>query len=103
MRMSTSLRALLLTSYLYPLLLNTPQDLQMPVLDGLETTRRIRTMEAGTTSRTPIIGITASVSEQDRAVCLGVGMDSFLSKPIKREHLLRILREWTAGPDKNDP
>jgi CheY-like chemotaxis protein len=39
------------------------------------------------------------VSEQDRAVCLGVGMDSFLSKPIKREHLLRILREWTAGPD----
>ena len=47
-------------------------------------------------------GITASVSEQDRAVCLGVGMDSFLSKPIKREHLLRILREWTAGPDKAD-
>jgi hypothetical protein len=29
-------------------------------------------------------------------------MDSFLSKPIKREHLLRILREWTAGPDKAD-
>lgn len=68
----------------------------MPVLDGLETTRLIRAMEASSSARrTPIIGVTASVSEQDRAVCLGVGMDSFLAKPIKREHLLRTLADCT--------
>ncbi len=45
---------------------------------------------------TPIIGVTASVSEEDRAICLNAGMDGFVQKPIRRDLLLSLLHEWTA-------
>ncbi len=46
---------------------------------------------------TPIIGVTASVSEEDRAICLSAGMDGFVQKPIRRDLLMSLLHEWTAG------
>ncbi len=45
---------------------------------------------------TPIIGVTASISEEDKTICLGAGMDDFVPKPIKRDLMLSVLNEWTT-------
>jgi signal transduction histidine kinase/CheY-like chemotaxis protein len=61
-------------------------DVQMPEMDGLEATRRIREWEAGKT-RTPIIALTAHAMDSHREECLAAGMDSFVAKPILLESL----------------
>jgi PAS domain S-box-containing protein len=67
-------------------------DLHMPGMDGLEATRRIRTIEAeNETARTPILALTANASAEDREACLAAGMDSFLVKPLDRERLAAAL------------
>jgi len=60
-------------------------DMQMPVMDGLEATRRIRQRESGT--RVPIIALTANVLPGDRERCLSSGMDEFLTKPFNLRNL----------------
>jgi CheY-like chemotaxis protein len=71
-------------------------DLHMPGMDGLEATRRIRTIEAETGApRTPILALTANASADDREACLAAGMDGFLVKPLDRERLAAALA--TAG------
>ena len=60
-------------------------DMQMPVMDGIEATKRIRALESGT--HVPIIALTANVMPGDLERCLSVGMDEFLSKPIKKSDL----------------
>jgi CheY-like chemotaxis protein len=67
-------------------------DLHMPGMDGLEATRRIRTMETETDApRTPILALTANASAEDREACLAAGMDGFLIKPFDRERLAAAL------------
>jgi CheY-like chemotaxis protein len=66
-------------------------DMQMPDLDGLEATRRIRAQETETGWRQPIIALTANAYAEDRARCLAAGMDGFISKPIRREELLATI------------
>ncbi|WP_252275285.1 PAS domain S-box protein [Pseudomonas subflava] len=64
-------------------------DVQMPRMDGLEATRRIRTHEeAHGLQRTPVIALTASVLEQDRRAAREAGMDGFASKPLEMNKLL---------------
>ena len=65
-------------------------DCQMPGVDGLEATRRLR---AGGFSA-PIVAVTANVSPGDRYRCLAAGMDDFLTKPINRKTLLQALHRW---------
>jgi signal transduction histidine kinase/CheY-like chemotaxis protein len=65
-------------------------DLQMPEMDGFETTRRIRLLPAALAA-IPIVALTAHARGQDREKCLQSGMDDYLSKPIDREKLKRIL------------
>jgi signal transduction histidine kinase/CheY-like chemotaxis protein len=63
-------------------------DVEMPVLDGLETTRCIRRKEADRSlSRLPILALTANAQREDIDACLEAGMDGYLSKPFDREAL----------------
>jgi PAS domain S-box-containing protein len=71
-------------------------DVQMPEMDGLEATMRIRADEAGSTRRLPIIALTAHAMKGDRDRCLAVGMDAYLSKPIDHKELAKALAKWTA-------
>jgi two-component system, sensor histidine kinase and response regulator len=66
-------------------------DVQMPVLDGLEATRRIRELEGGTGRHIPIIAMTARAMKGDRERCLSSGMDDYVSKPVRRSDLQRAL------------
>ena len=72
-------------------------DMQMPVLDGLATTRRWREREATSGRRLPIVAMTANVMPQDRERCLAAGMDEVLGKPFTRQDLYRLLQGELAG------
>lgn len=68
-------------------------DVQMPALDGLETTRRIR----GSGMHQPrIVALTASTMDEDRQACLAAGMNDVLSKPIRRDAVVEVLRDVPA-------
>ncbi len=66
-------------------------DIQMPVMDGLEATRIIR---SGGYGDVPIVALTASAMEEDRISCLKVGMDDYLVKPIRMEVVKEVIEKW---------
>jgi len=69
-------------------------DRQMPIMDGLTATRKIRAWEKTNNRQpVPIVALTASALKGDREMCLEAGCTSFLTKPIKQEVLLQALRE----------
>lgn len=70
-------------------------DIQMPVLDGLQATRRIRENENG--KRLPIIAVTACASERERERCLQAGMDDVLSKPVVLAELCDLVRRLAGN------
>jgi PAS domain S-box-containing protein len=73
-------------------------DIQMPQLDGIETTQRIRAREAGEPGRrTPILALTANTLIEDRYACFEAGMDGFLIKPLDREKLADALAALAAS------
>ncbi|WP_414515593.1 GAF domain-containing protein [Synechococcus sp. W60.3] len=89
-------------------------DCQMPVMDGYEATRRLRQQERGSGHRTVVIAITANAMQEDRERCLQAGMDDYLSKPVLKEDLERVLNHWSQriapsaagaanGPASPDP
>ena len=71
-------------------------DVQMPELDGLTATRRIRANEARLGTHTPIIAMTANATADDRHQCLEAGMDGFLSKPVRSDELLAVIHQHTG-------
>jgi PAS domain S-box-containing protein len=92
-------------------------DMQMPVMDGLTATRHIRRLEQGLAtdlpgdlaalagrlrehlaqSRLHIIAVTANALQEDRQQCLDAGMDEYLSKPYKKNSMLRVLQRFDQG------
>jgi CheY-like chemotaxis protein len=73
-------------------------DIQMPGLDGIETTKRIRAREAGQPGRqTPILALTANTLVEDRYACFEAGMDGFLIKPLDRDKLTDALAGLAAS------
>ncbi|MCZ7662364.1 MAG: PAS domain S-box protein [Thermoleophilia bacterium] len=84
-----------LRSAVYDLVL---MDVQMPGMDGLEATRRIRDPRTGVLSpTTPIVALTAHAMAGDRQKCLDAGMDDYLPKPIKPAELSAVLGRWIAS------
>ena len=74
-------------------------DIHMPEMDGFEATRTIREREQGADRRTPIIAMTANAMKGDREQCLAVGLDGYVSKPVKRKALFaEIDRVLDASP-----
>lgn len=71
-------------------------DLQMPNLDGVGATRRIRAL-GGDRARTPIVALTANALAGDREKTLAAGLDDYLAKPIARDGLIEVLRRVTEG------
>ena len=72
--------------------------IQMPQLDGIETTKRIRAREAGQPGRqTPILALTANTLVEDRYACFEAGMDGFLLKPLDRDKLADALAGLAAS------
>ncbi len=70
-------------------------DVQMPEMDGLEATRRLRAREAERgLLRMPVIAMTANVMTEDRAACLEAGMDDFIAKPFRAEVMTATLLKY---------
>ena len=80
-------------------------DVQMPEVDGIEATRRIRSWEGSAGHRTMIAAMTAHAMVEDRERCLDAGMDSYVTKPLQIAQLAAVLRQAAdaaAEPDSRD-
>jgi two-component system, sensor histidine kinase and response regulator len=69
-------------------------DVQMPVMDGLEASTKIRELE-GDTRHVPIIAMTAYALQGDSQRCLEAGMDDYVSKPLDTRRLIQVMYRWT--------
>ncbi|WP_051224381.1 PAS domain S-box protein [Flavobacterium tegetincola] len=67
-------------------------DVQMPLLNGLEATERIRVLDPN--SSVPIIALTAGTLKEEREMCLASGMNDFVSKPIVKETIKEVILKW---------
>ena len=74
-------------------------DMQMPVMDGLEATRRIRELENGGARRTPIVALTANAMMGTLERCLEAGMDDYLTKPLDISRLQDVLDRFMGRAD----
>ncbi len=70
-------------------------DLQMPVMGGLEACTHIRAMESGGKRYQPIVAMTAHAMQRDKDLCLAAGMDGFVTKPVRIEHLMSEIERVT--------
>lgn len=78
-------------------------DISMPLLDGLEATRKIRQIENVMeieVEPVPIIGVSAHAINDDRERCLGAGMNDYIAKPISPNRLIEVIYRWL---DENNP
>jgi two-component system, sensor histidine kinase and response regulator len=71
-------------------------DIQMPYMDGLETTQAIRAREQDTATRVPIVAMTAHAMQGDRERCLAAGMDGYVTKPLHPTELFEVIGRLTA-------
>ena len=69
-------------------------DCEMPVMDGLQATRKIRREQS---AHIPIVAVTAHALDTQRTICSEAGMDDFITKPLQIPDLMAVLEKWTAG------
>ncbi|MDH3326230.1 MAG: EAL domain-containing protein [Gammaproteobacteria bacterium] len=77
----------------YDLLLT---DCHMPEMDGYQLTKKIRLEEEASNEnhRTPIVALTANALKEDEEKCILIGMDDYIAKPVKLNHLKKIIQQW---------
>jgi len=76
-------------------------DCQMPGMDGLETTRRIRAQQPEDQWKPPVIvALTANVKKEDKEACFAAGMNDFLMKPLRKEQLRQCLERYLSVTSK---
>jgi CheY-like chemotaxis protein len=68
-------------------------DFHMPSMDGIQATEAIRSL-VGDRASTPIVAVTADVSYETKQKCLAAGMDAYITKPIRKEELIRVLKTY---------
>jgi signal transduction histidine kinase/CheY-like chemotaxis protein len=90
----------LLTKETFDLVL---MDIQMPVMDGFQTTEAVRNSETGTRTHLPIVAMTAHAMKGDREKCLAAGMDGYVSKPINIKALVQEMDRVTLGRELERP
>jgi CheY-like chemotaxis protein len=78
-------------------------DVQMPEMDGFESTAVIREREKTTGGRLPIIAVTAYAMKGDRERCLNLGMDAYISKPLRARELRALVERLGAGDEAKIP
>jgi len=76
-------------------------DIQMPDIDGIEITKKIRGMPGAGKKRPVIIALTASALNDSRSECLAAGMDDYIAKPMEAEKIEDMLRKHFPDKVKN--
>ena len=71
-------------------------DLQMPIMDGFETTLAIRARDRRLGIHTPIVALTAHAMRGDKEKCLAIGMDDYLTKPVKPQDIDNVIERYSA-------
>ena len=74
-------------------------DIQMPEMNGMEATQAIRSKGFDTI---PIVAMTAHAMKGDREMCLEAGMNDYMTKPIKRETVFKMIEKWVFDREKHD-
>lgn len=73
-------------------------DCKMPITDGYQATKAIRDYEKVIEGRhIPIVALTAKVLQGDRELCMKAGMDDYLTKPVRKQHLIEMINKWCAN------
>lgn len=72
-------------------------DVRMPELDGLEATKKIRSLCSVTGKQIPIVAVTAQAMDGDKERCIWAGMSDYLSKPFTREELEKTIVRWIGA------
>jgi CheY-like chemotaxis protein len=78
-------------------------DIQMPVMDGLTATRRIRASQHPDAARIPILAVTADAFVEDAAKAMAAGMNDHIAKPIDCNQLLKALHTHIAPAEQDTP
>lgn len=78
-------------------------DIQMPEMDGLEATAKIREKEQLTGQHLPVVALTAHAMKGDQQLCMAAGMDDYLTKPIRPQELDALLGKYAAKPAASEP
>ncbi|CAM3850845.1 response regulator [Litorimonas haliclonae] len=76
-------------------------DMRMPNMDGLEATRKIRSLP-NVPKGLPIIALTANAFDDDRNACFDSGMNDFMTKPVSAEELTQMVKNWTGEKAEKD-
>ncbi len=77
-------------------------DVQMPVMDGFQATRAIRSLGEDRSS-VPIVAVTANALESERQLCFSAGVDDYLTKPVDKDVLIAALQRWVGATRSEMP